>query len=702
MNALPQFLQDGLANMLARLGVAGDKAAADTVLGPTASAAEILNAYRTTWFRKIVDIPPSDMTREWRSWQGTNEEITAIETTEKRLDLRRKLRSAMILGRLWGGGAIFMGGKALGNPEQELLSSDVPQDGLEYLLVLGRMELRTPEVDRDVASATYGQPKFYEISSGQSGGRTIKIHPSRVIRFIGNELPDTRFVQGLAANMGVKQTLQYAGFQDSEGWGDPLWYALQRAVLNADLSSATIASLLHEAKIDVVKIKGFMQAMATQEGEDRIVKRTGLNQQMKSTNNALVIDADDDYQQKSISFDGLPDLMRIFLAVMAGMADIPATRLLGKSPDGMNATGDSDLSNYYDGLAAIQEVDIRPTLEPLDRVLLRSALGRDQTEVGRTPPPRERLPRNDRPPAPKPALDADPNADPETQMDKDVTYAWNPLWQEAPSVKATTFKTKAEAIKIITDVGVIPDSAMATAVQNMLIEDEVLPGLEAALDAADQAAEVAPIEDPEPSPEELAAAAQAGQGVPPNAAGPAKPKLALVKTGDGGSIWRPVSPTLALRLADATPRSLYVRRDVTNAAELRTWAKGQGLTLVDDPHVTIAFSRTPIDWMKVPPDDWSDNGDGSMLIPPGGARLVERLGGEGAIVLLFNSWRLGYRNQRIIDAGASSDYDEYQPHVTIVYDKELSLDAINAIEPYRGKIALGPEIFEEIRQSKPT
>jgi hypothetical protein len=46
------------------------------------------------------------------------------------------------------------------------------------------------------------------------------------------------------------------------------------------------------------------------------------------------------------------------------------------------------------------------------------------------------------------------------------------------------------------------------------------------------------------------------------------------------------------------------------------------------------------------------------------------------------------------DKGASWDWPSYQPHITITYNPgEVALDKV---EPYQGRIELGPEIFEEI------
>lgn len=150
---------------------------------------------------------------------------------------------------------------------------------------------------------------------------------------------------------------------------------------------------------------------------------------------------------------------------------------------------------------------------------------------------------------------------------------------------------------------------------------------------------------------------------------------------------------------NAAPRSVYIRRDVQNTKEITDWAKSQGFkTVVEDLHVTLAYSRNPIDWMTIPAassfglvDD-----DGTMKVPPGGARVVEPLGPKGAIVLLFNSALLQWRHQDLHNVpGLVWDYPSYQPHITITYDPG-KLD-LNKVEPYTGKIMLGPEIFEELK-----
>ena len=146
------------------------------------------------------------------------------------------------------------------------------------------------------------------------------------------------------------------------------------------------------------------------------------------------------------------------------------------------------------------------------------------------------------------------------------------------------------------------------------------------------------------------------------------------------------------------PRPLYVYRPLLNADELIAWAKDQGFASTlpaGEMHVTVTYSRRPVPWMKMG-GHWGYMGseDDKHVLPPGGPRLVDRLGSEGAVVLHFYSGHLDHRHREMVEAGASWDFPEYLPHVTITYDAG-DID-LAKVEPYRGRLEFGPEIFEPI------
>lgn len=143
------------------------------------------------------------------------------------------------------------------------------------------------------------------------------------------------------------------------------------------------------------------------------------------------------------------------------------------------------------------------------------------------------------------------------------------------------------------------------------------------------------------------------------------------------------------------PQPLYVQRRLQNVDEFRKWAEGQGFKdIVPDLHVTVLYSRTPVDWFAMGSAWGNLDGDGRLRVVPGGPRTVEALGDEGGVVLRFASSDLEWRHREMVEKGASHDYDEFVPHVTITYD--LGGVDLDKVEPYQGELIFGPELFEEI------
>lgn len=242
---------------------------------------------------------------------------------------------------------------------------------------------------------------------------------------------------------------------------------------------------------------------------------------------------------------------------------------------------------------------------------------------------------------------------------KEIFYSWAPLKQMSEKELAEIGKMNADTAATLVNTGLFTPEELRTVVTNQLVESSFYPGLDQAV--TDTGGEWEAELEEEKENARLAAEAAAK---------------------------RPADP-----MQDAAPRTLYVSRNVVNAAEIVAWARGQGFksTLeASDLHVTITYSRTPVDWMAMG-STWEDE----VKIPRGGARLIETFDG-GAVVLLFKSNMLEWRHREMVDAGATWDHPEYQPHITISYDG--APDDLSKVEPYQGEIVLGPEIFSEIRE----
>lgn len=609
------WFRDTLANLVSGLGTAKDKTTGNFHYFTPRSQAEIQAAYRGNWIaRKIVDVPAFDMLREWRDWQADDEQRTLIEAAEKALGLQAKYLDAVKRARRDGGSAILIGDGAP-DPSQPLIPDSIGQGGIRYLTVLGRWEIAPGAIDRDPTSDWFGQPAYYTLASAAKGVQ--QIHPSRVIRLLGAPVLDVLH-EGTA-----------------QGWGDSVLEAVMDAVDQATSSAAYVNAMLPEAKQDVISVPGLSNYLSTAEGTSALTERFAYAARMKSMFGMLLLEGDgkspegEVFEQKQISFAGLPDVVRLYLSIAAGAADIPATRLLGKSPDGQNATGDSDTRNYYDRVAAEQKVEFGPRIAPLDELLIRHALGV-------------------RPP--------------------EVWYQWNPLYQSSQAEKATTLKTMADAIVAINGTALVPSEVLAKGTKGVLTDIGLLPGIDSAYDEHGDA----PLTEGDTNADQFDASGNPAEGFTGTNVVPFPGQTAV---------------------GDAAPRTLYVSRKLTNAAAVLSWAKEAGipnLMPAGSLHVTIAYSRQPVDWMKAGAT-WQG---AELKIDAGGPRLLERFG--DALVLLFASDALQYRHHEIGEAGASWDHPEYQPHVTLSWDAP-DVD-VNALAAYNGPLVFGPEIFEPVNE----
>ena len=88
-----------------------------------------------------------------------------------------------------------------------------------------------------------------------------------------------------------------------------------------------------------------------------------------------LVNREDTIQNTQYTFTGLKDVYDSMCLDVSGASRIPVTKLFGRSPAGMNATGESDLKNYYDYVDSLREGTLRPILERLLPVILLSSIG---------------------------------------------------------------------------------------------------------------------------------------------------------------------------------------------------------------------------------------------------------------------------------------------------------------------------------------
>lgn len=129
------------------------------------------------------------------------------------------------------------------------------------------------------------------------------------------------------------------------GWGMSELERLVRSINQYLKNNDVIFELLDEAKIDVYKINQFTSSLLTANGTQGVAKRIQHANYIKNYNNALVMDVEDEYEQKQIAFTGLSEMLQQIRIGIAADLKMPVTKLFGMSAAGFNS-GEDDIENY--------------------------------------------------------------------------------------------------------------------------------------------------------------------------------------------------------------------------------------------------------------------------------------------------------------------------------------------------------------------
>ena len=357
---------DAFTNVLARLGAGTPNLLEGTEYSLQRMSRDFntLNAlYRESWIvRRIIDVIPADMLKNWITiTSGLDPDVEKrLSLTLRRTQLIDKIKRGMQWGRLYGGALGVMLVKHQGYDLSQPLQLDwiMPGD-FAGLLIFDRWNGVNPssELIEDISDPDYGFPKYYTVTD-PAGGGSVKIHHSRVVRFTGNTLP---FWEEIAEMQ----------------WGASVVESIFDELRKRDNVSWNIAQLTFMANIRVLKMQDLGQLLAATDNESQAELLRTLEAQNMLLNNMgmQVMDAADGLETHQYTFGGLADCYQQFIMDISGAAEIPVTRLFGRSPSGLNATGESDLQNYYDMIAEKQESYLRPILNKVLPPFIISTLG---------------------------------------------------------------------------------------------------------------------------------------------------------------------------------------------------------------------------------------------------------------------------------------------------------------------------------------
>lgn len=308
---------------------------------------------------RIVETVPDEMIRrgfELRIADDTDGTADAMMAILDELRALEHLRNALVMARLYGGGAVLLGAD---DREPDLSR---PLDlgriaSFRWLSVWSSRELFVNSYYGDRREATFGEPETFQVSSvGTDPAQASKVdtpvvHETRLVRFTGIPLP--------------RRIMRTHG-----GWGLSVLTRCYSILRDYQQAWDGAAVLLQDFAPAIFRMKGLAEMVGgPSEAGEAVLKRIQIADMARSIVRAMLIDTDEEFERKTTNVSGLPELLDKFSIRLAAAARIPVTLLMGQAPAGLNATGDSDIRWFYDSIAAQQERVLRPALNRLIKVL---------------------------------------------------------------------------------------------------------------------------------------------------------------------------------------------------------------------------------------------------------------------------------------------------------------------------------------------
>lgn len=293
-----------------------------------------------------------------------------VKAAATAIGLQGKIIEARTWGRVFGGGIIMIGaddGATKDTMDQPLNLEAIKS--VDHLNVLDRRYVHPLKFYSDPMEAKVGLPMTYlvtpqaatDVDSAFSMDGTFEVHESRMVIF-----------------GGVRTTIRTK--QSHSGWDQSLLQRMQTIITQFGSSWDSLAHVLQDAAQGVYTMEGYIDALASDDTAT-IMKRLDMLDMSRSAVRAVVLDAGDGdspgekFERLQYNWSGIDQPYTLLMLRLASAARMPVTVLMGQSPAGMNATGESDIQWFYDVIASTQENVIQPAIEYILRLIMLSQSG---------------------------------------------------------------------------------------------------------------------------------------------------------------------------------------------------------------------------------------------------------------------------------------------------------------------------------------
>lgn len=373
--AVRPFRQDGWVNLLNKYGTSKDTSEQYHFVEEAAVPDDLLETIYegNGLFARIIDTPAEEAVKYGFKLKNVNDHciedfyVAALDE----LDWIEVATTGIKWARLFGGALAVMlinDGRQLSEPVdwRNIRSIDdirVYDRSLiqpDYSSIYS-YDPRDPFGSR---GSRLGKPEYYTISSVYG---TFTVHESRCLEFCNGVLPER-------ASSNIYQL-----------WGMPEYVRINRAIRDAEVAHGSAVKMLDRSVQPVYKMKDLAIELASDEGENRVLKRLQAIDLARGMMNTLVVDNDgEEYDFRTFQFAGVSDVVDVTCNYLSALTCIPQTILFGRAISGMSSADNTTMENYYNMVDRIRRRMLRPNLRYLLSVIFQAGVATG--EIDKVPP----------------------------------------------------------------------------------------------------------------------------------------------------------------------------------------------------------------------------------------------------------------------------------------------------------------------------
>jgi phage-related protein (TIGR01555 family) len=350
---------DGWSNPFTGLGTSRDKSTyARFGQSLRLSDKELDDLYHTDDMASLIcDALPEAALRRGLSVEIADDQDLEAGINERlrEIDAASKIQENAIWARVFGGCSLIPGVDD-GNENLDEPLNEANIKSFTHINIVDKRYLIPLTWYTDPSSPKFGEPEKYLLTPSAVSGQQVYIKGS-------TEIHESRMIIMGGVMTSITQR------QRNYGWQDSVLQRVYQTLRSFGTSWDSLSNLIQDANQAVFKMDGLIDALAANE-EGVIQKRMQLVDMGRSVIRAIVLDADsEDFERKSFSWSGIEKPFELLIYRLAAAARMPITMLMGRSPAGMNATGESDFRIWYDRVQAYQRQEIAPVAERIARLL---------------------------------------------------------------------------------------------------------------------------------------------------------------------------------------------------------------------------------------------------------------------------------------------------------------------------------------------